>query len=61
MIEIGTIQKNCREEIRFTLDMFKRHEVVNARVWYRDDAGEYSTPRQNAKKGASVRFCQGVG
>lgn len=46
MIALGTIRKNGAEEIRFTVESFKGHEIVNARVWYRDDAGEYRPGRQ---------------
>lgn len=39
MTDLGTVQKNAREEVRFTAETFKGHELVNIRVWYRDDAG----------------------
>jgi hypothetical protein len=31
-----TIQKNSREEIRFSVDRFHGHELVNCRVWFAD-------------------------
>lgn len=46
MIELGTIRKNSSEEIRFTVEAFKGHEIVNARVWYRDTTGEYRPGKQ---------------
>lgn len=46
MTDLGTIRKNAREEIRFTVETFKGHEIVNIRVWYRDDAGEYRPGKQ---------------
>lgn len=46
MTPLGTIRKNSREEIRFTVETFKGHEIVNARVWYLDDAGEYRPGKQ---------------
>lgn len=46
MIELGTIRKNAREEIRFTVETFKGVEIVNARVWYLHASGEYRPGRQ---------------
>lgn len=46
MIDLGTIRKNASEEIRFTVDTFKGQEIVNARVWYRADDGEYRPGKQ---------------
>ena len=46
MIALGTIRKNSREEIRFTVETFKGCEIVNARVWYKDDTGEYRPGKQ---------------
>lgn len=46
MIALGSIRKNSREEIRFTVKTFKGHEIVNSRVWYLDDAGEYRPSKQ---------------
>lgn len=36
---IGRIEKNCREEIRVSLDSWKGFNLVALRVFYRDDAG----------------------
>lgn len=46
MIELDTIQKNASEEIRFTVETFKGQEIVNVRVWYRADDGEYRPGKQ---------------
>lgn len=46
MIDLGTIRKNASEEIRFTVDTFKGQEIVNARVWYRGDDGQYRPGKQ---------------
>lgn len=46
MMELGTIRKNSAEEIRLTVETFKGVEIVNARVWYRTDGGEYRPGKQ---------------
>lgn len=46
MIELGTIRKNAAEEIRFTVESFRGHDIVNMRVWYRDADGEYRPGKQ---------------
>lgn len=46
MIELGTIRKNSREEIRLTVETYKGAEIVSARVWYRDEEGEYRPGKQ---------------
>ncbi|RDW12087.1 transcriptional coactivator p15/PC4 family protein [Paracoccus thiocyanatus] len=46
MTDLGIVQKNTREEIRFTAETFKGHDIVNIRVWYRDDAGEMRPGKQ---------------
>lgn len=46
MIDLGTIRKNATEEIRFTVGTFKGQEIVNARVWYRSDDGQYRPGKQ---------------
>lgn len=35
-----TVQKNSREEIRIVADNFKGFDIINIRVWYRDQSGE---------------------
>ena len=46
MMQLGTIRKNSAEEIRLTVETFKGLEIVNARVWYRTDGGEYRPGKQ---------------
>ncbi len=43
---LGTIRKNATEEIRFTAETFKGHEIINARVWYRDADGNLRPGKQ---------------
>ena len=45
-MQLGTIRKNSTEEIRLTVETFKGLEIVNARVWYRTDGGEYRPGKQ---------------
>ncbi|WP_234853622.1 transcriptional coactivator p15/PC4 family protein [Paracoccus everestensis] len=45
-MDLGTIQKNAREEIRLTAETFKGHVIINIRVWYQDDAGEMRPGKQ---------------
>ena len=49
---LGTIHKNSREEIRFTVETSKGCEIVNGRVWYCDDAGYY----RPGKQGLAIRL-----
>ncbi len=51
-MELGTFAKNSREEIRLTLDTFKGVELVNIRVWYRGDDGDY----RPSKKGVAFKL-----
>ena len=46
MMDLGTIRKNRREEIRFSVETYKGVEIVNARVWYLDADGEYRPGKQ---------------
>lgn len=46
MMELGTIAKNSREEIRLTVEPFHGRQIVNARVWFRTESGEYRPGRQ---------------
>lgn len=39
-IIIGAIQKNQREDVRVTLSNFKGHDLVGARIWFKDKGGE---------------------
>lgn len=45
-IALGTVRKNATAEIRFTVENFRGHEIVNVRVWYRDADGEYRPGKQ---------------
>lgn len=45
-IALGTIRKNATEEIRFTAEAFKGHEIINACVWHRDADGEFRPGKQ---------------
>lgn len=51
MTDLGTIQKNSREEIRVTLESYQGRELVNLRVWFEADGGEY----RPSKKGIAFR------
>ncbi|MGA0613419.1 transcriptional coactivator p15/PC4 family protein [Paracoccus sp. KR1-242] len=46
MMDLGTIAKNSREEIRITAESFKGHDIINIRVWYRDDTDEMRPGKQ---------------
>ncbi len=46
MTPLGTICKDSREEIRITVETFRGCEIVKARVWHRDDTGEYHPGKQ---------------
>ena len=45
-MQIATIPKNAREEIRVEVQDFKGHRLLNIRVWYDDGAGEYRPGKQ---------------
>lgn len=51
MTDLGTIPKNSREEIRVTLETYQGRELVNLRVWFEADGGEY----RPSKKGIAFR------
>lgn len=46
MIVLGTVPKNSREEIRMTADTFMGYDIINIRVWYRDNEGEMRPGKQ---------------
>lgn len=46
MMQLGTIAKNSREEIRLTVEPFHGHQIINARVWFRTESGEYRPGKQ---------------
>lgn len=45
-LELGAIPKNSREVIRITAEHFKGRDIINFRVWYRDDAGDMRPGKQ---------------
>ncbi|PQV56578.1 transcriptional coactivator p15 (PC4) [Defluviimonas denitrificans] len=45
-MQIATIPKNAREEIRVEVQDFKGHRLLNIRVWYDDGTGEYRPGKQ---------------
>ena len=45
-IALSTFRKNATEEIRFTAETFKGHEIINVRVWYRDADGRFRPSKQ---------------
>lgn len=46
MMDLGTIRKGNREEIRFTVGTYKGVEIVNIRVWFLGNDGEYHPGKQ---------------
>jgi hypothetical protein len=59
---VHEIEKNSTEVIRFYKSQFKGKDLMNIRVFYQDDDGEYKP----TKKGISIspeifeEFCEGV-
>ena len=51
MVELASIPKNSREEIRISLDEFKGHQLVNLRVFFKADDGEM----RPSKKGLAFK------
>lgn len=39
-ILVATVPRNTREVIRVTRETYQGHDLVQARVWYRNEAGE---------------------
>ena len=46
------IRKNKSEVIRIQLKEYKEHKLIDLRVWYEDEEGEYKP----TKKGISFNF-----
>lgn len=46
MMELGTIAKNSREEIRLTVEPHHGQTIVNLRVWFRGEDGDYRPGKQ---------------
>ena len=45
-IEVATFAKNSREEVRVSLDHYNGHDVINLRIWYQDESGEWRPGKQ---------------
>ncbi len=43
---IASFEKNSREEVRLSVDVFRGRKIINIRVFYRDDDGEWKPGRQ---------------
>ncbi len=43
---IATFEKNSREEVRFSIDEFRGRKIVNIRVYYRTETGQWNPGRQ---------------
>lgn len=50
---IAELEKNTRETLRVTLQTFKGHKLVAARVWAKHESGEVPT-----KSGLNIRIEQ---
>lgn len=46
MTHLATIRKNQREEVRVSVDEFKGRKLLNVRVWFEAEAGEYRPGKQ---------------
>ena len=46
------IRKNLREEIRITQKEFRGHDLLNSRVFYRNDDGKW----RPGKQGVAIRM-----
>ncbi|KPK87113.1 hypothetical protein AMJ80_12420 [bacterium SM23_31] len=54
---IGKFQKNALEELRVTIDSFKGNEIVNIRVYYQDDHGEFNPSKKGITFVAELEKC----
>lgn len=43
---ITTFEKNSREEVRFSVDDFRGRKILNIRVYYRAESGDWSPGKQ---------------
>jgi len=43
---IAQFEKNSREEVRVSVDDFRGRKVINIRVYYRTEAGEWAPGKQ---------------
>lgn len=46
MTEVASFQKNAREVVRVSLDQFNGCDVINLRVWFQTDSGEWRPGKQ---------------
>lgn len=46
------VRKNLREEIRITQENFRGHDLLNIRVFYRNDDGKW----RPGKQGVAIRM-----
>ena len=49
---VAVIQKNAREELRVSVETFKGVPLVNLRVWFRNEEGEW----RPGKQGVALRL-----
>lgn len=49
---VAVIQKNSREELRVSVETFKGVPLVNLRVWFRNEEGEW----RPGKQGVALRI-----
>lgn len=43
---VATFEKNSREEVRVSVDEFRGRKIINVRVYYRGDAGQWLPGKQ---------------
>lgn len=43
---IVSFEKNSKEEVRVSVDEFRGRKIINMRVYYRNDAGEWLPGKQ---------------
>jgi hypothetical protein len=43
---IATFEKNSKEEVRFSVDEFHGKKLINIRVYFRDNDGQYKPGKQ---------------
>lgn len=43
---VASFPKNAREEVRVTLEQYNGHDVVNLRVWFQTEDGEWRPGKQ---------------
>ena len=49
---VAVIQKNAREELRVSVETFRGVPIVNLRVWFRNEEGEW----RPGKQGVALRL-----